>query len=178
MKKVFFNHPKRWLVISVLLLFIDIAIKRYVYVYIPEISWKFPVYPYGGIPVFHNFFGINFSINYISNKGAAWGILSNYSSYLLYFRTAIVFVLIFYVLFFLREKNKIFPFCFVLAGAIGNIVDFFIYGHVIDMFHFNFWGYSFPIFNFADSMISIGITFLFITSIFYRKKDLKEAETI
>ena len=44
----------------------------------------------------------------------------------------------------------------ILAGAVGNVLDSFLYGHVIDMFHFLFWGRSYGIFNFADAMIFMG----------------------
>lgn len=44
----------------------------------------------------------------------------------------------------------------IMGGATGNLIDYFRFGYVIDMFHFTFWGYSFPVFNFADAAISIG----------------------
>jgi signal peptidase II len=37
------------------------------------------------------------------------------------------------------------------------VLDYLLYGHVIDFFHFVFWGYSFPIFNCADSYITLGV---------------------
>jgi signal peptidase II len=48
----------------------------------------------------------------------------------------------------------------IIAGGIGNILDYFIYGHVVDMFHFILWGYSFPVFNVADASIFMGIVSL------------------
>ena len=57
---------------------------------------------------------------------------------------------------------------FILAGAIGNVLDSYIYGHVIDMFHFVFWGRSYGIFNFADAMIFLGGFGLLIAT--YEKK--------
>jgi signal peptidase II len=32
-----------------------------------------------------------------------------------------------------------------------------LYGHVVDFLHFTFWGYSFPIFNLADTYITLGV---------------------
>ncbi|MBU6446833.1 MAG: signal peptidase II, partial [Verrucomicrobia bacterium] len=55
-----------------------------------------------------------------------------------------------------------FPIWLVVTGAIGNVLDYCLYGHVIDFIHFTFWGYSFPIFNVADSCITIGILTLLL----------------
>ena len=153
-----------------ILIFIDFIIKFYTHVKIPKLSWSFSQYPYGGIKVFRDFFGISFSINHVENLGAAWGILSSYTNYLFYFRIAIVSFLIFYALFLNKDKRKAFSYILIISGAIGNIFDYLMYGHVIDMFHFNFWGYSYPIFNFADILISIGIFWLFVVSIFFKQK--------
>lgn len=47
-------------------------------------------------------------------------------------------------------------FALIVSGAIGNLIDGFLYGHVIDyiLFHTRTW--SFAVFNLADSFISIG----------------------
>ena len=48
----------------------------------------------------------------------------------------------------------------VLGGASGNFIDRIVYGYVIDYLSFSFGGYYFPIFNFADCLITIGAGFL------------------
>lgn len=48
----------------------------------------------------------------------------------------------------------------VLGGAIGNVIDRFLYGHVIDFLHVYYGQWSWPIFNIADSAISIGVAIL------------------
>jgi signal peptidase II len=53
-----------------------------------------------------------------------------------------------------------------VTGAIGNGIDYLAYGHVIDFFHFCFWGYSFAIFNLADSYITLGVFALLFLSRF------------
>lgn len=47
-------------------------------------------------------------------------------------------------------------FTLIIAGAIGNLIDGLVYGHVIDyvLFHTETW--SFAVFNLADSFITIG----------------------
>ena len=56
------------------------------------------------------------------------------------------------------------PLTCIAAGALGNILDFFLYGHVIDMFYLIFYKYSYPIFNVADSAIFLSVMYLLFTS--------------
>ena len=45
----------------------------------------------------------------------------------------------------------------ILSGGIGNLIDRALWGHVIDFIHFYYMNYSFYIFNFADTFITIGV---------------------
>ena len=164
-------NSKKWFFlffIIVLLLSLDGFVKAYTFSHIPKMSWLNPHYPYGGIGVFKNFLGIRFSINHIGNLGAAWGSFSSYSDYLLILRILISLGLFVYILFFNKGFQKTLAFGFVLAGALGNIFDFLFYGQVIDMFYFQFLGYSFPIFNLADVWISVGVVWLFLLSFLHK----------
>jgi signal peptidase II len=156
------------------LLFLDILMKMYTYFYIPKMSWIYPVYPFGGIPIFKDFLGISFSINHIENLGAAWGIFAQYSKYLIFLRVFIVLGLLAYLIFH-KEKKNIFAIMLIITGAVGNILDFLFYGKVIDMFHFRFGSYTYPIFNLADTYITIGIFLLLISFLISRKKQEKNA---
>lgn len=148
----------------------DFALKAWTHRALPLMGESPPIYPYGGIPVFKNFLGIEFSLSHTINKGAAWGLGSQHQMLLLYFRMALIAVLFGYILFFNKDKGLRFPFALILAGAIGNVVDYFIYGHVVDMFHFVLWGYDFPVFNLADSAIFLGIVWLILRSSHSTKK--------
>jgi len=150
---------------------IDITFKHLTYVHIPKMSCLFSTYPFGGIGIFEDFFGINFSINHVQNLGAAWGFLSSYTSFLFYLRIALIIGLAIYLIYFNKEKKQIFPLLLIVTGAFGNIIDMFVYGHVIDMFYFTFNEWSFPVFNCADIMISVGIFLLFLHSITSKKKE-------
>jgi len=156
------------LIIFCVLIILDIASKYYVSHFIEKMSWKHPFYPFGGIGVFKDFFGISFAINYVVNTGAAWGLFSKFPKFLFFLRIVIVIGLVIYLGFYNKDKKKDIPLALIITGAIGNIIDFIFYKKVIDMFHFVFWGYSYPIFNLADAMISIGIIWLFFT--FFEKK--------
>ncbi len=132
---------------------LDIASKAYVYHHFPLNS---------GFSVFQNFLGVDFSITYAANKGAAWGVFSGFQDYLLYFRMIVVGGLLSYILFFNKEKRLLYPFMLIITGALGNVLDYFVYGHVVDMFYFKFGSYSYPIFNIADSVIFCGTVWLIL----------------
>jgi signal peptidase II len=142
-----------FVVAALLFLGLDISLKRYVFLHIS---------PFQGVFVFRNFFGIDFSLDYVKNTGAAWGFLSSLQSYLLWGRCAIILSLLGFIFFSSLPFGRKAFLSWIVAGAFGNVLDFFIYGHVVDMFHFCFWGYSFAVFNIADSMIFCGVAALFI----------------
>ncbi len=143
---------------------LDYVSKALTSFYIQPIAYSSPVFPFGGITVFHNFLGIDFCLNHVANKGAAWGVLSSVQELLLVFRILVVSGLISYLIFSEKSRPHQLPLTLIVTGALGNIVDYFIYGHVVDMFHFVFWGYSYPVFNVADAAIFCGIVWMMIQS--------------
>ncbi len=120
-------------------------------------------YPFGGIGVIDTSL-LKFSIVHTTNTGTAWGMLASYQGALLFFRILITGGIICYLLFFKTPKELIIPFTCIVAGATGNILDFFVYGHVIDMFYFIFYRYSYPVFNIADAAIFCSIVYLLLNS--------------
>jgi len=140
---------------------------------IGALAWIPPMgrggYPFGGIGIFSDFLGISFSLNFVVNTGAACGIFPGYPALLFWLRVAIIAALLAYLLFYARKTKGTFPLWLVVTGAIGNAIDYALYGHVIDFLHFNFWGHSFPVFNFADSYITIGVALLLLFESFKKK---------
>jgi signal peptidase II len=146
--------------VALLIMICDAGLKAYVYQTIPLINIASPVFPFGGIDVFRNWHGIDFSIVHVHNKGAAWGIFASLQEYLLYARIAIIGGLISYLFFAKTSSFRKFSLTLVVAGACSNVLDYFVYGYVVDMFYFILWGYSYPVFNIADSAIFLGIVLL------------------
>lgn len=139
---------------------------------LPLLEHSPPFFPFGGIGVFSNFLGVDFSIVYVVNKGIAWGLFSSLQSYLPYIRILLILGMGWYL-----WASKLFfryPWCFVsiITGAVGNVLDYFLYGHVIDMFFIRFWGYAYPVFNIADSAIFCGIVCIAISSFLKKPKVL------
>jgi signal peptidase II len=150
-----------WALIIVLaVLAVDMFSKHWVVENIPRMDQYALWYPYNGIGIFKNFFGTDFSIVHATNRGAAWSLFSDYQVWLLALRIFLVIGLGVYLFFFNKKKEWIIPLALIFAGALGNILDYFIYGHVIDMFLMTFFGWDYPIFNIADSAITIGIIWL------------------
>lgn len=132
------------------------------------------VYPYGGIGVFQGFLGgIDFSLGYVKNPGAAFGILSSVPHLLFVLRSFLIIGLIswFYKKFAVIQFR--FEWTLILAGAIGNWIDMAKSSAVIDFLNFHFYGYPFPLFNFADSFITIGAIFLLFKELFNQQKSKK-----
>ena len=107
-------------------------------------------------------------ITYARNTGTAFSLFSSYGSLLLIIS---IFVAVFFTIYFLMiEKPKLTMRLFislVVAGALGNIIDRARFGYVNDFIDVGFW----PIFNIADSSISIALTIYFIDLIFLNKKN-------
>ena len=159
------NMMLKVVILGLVVFLIDFISKAVVFEYVPPMGYHSMHYPYNGIGIFQNFLGIEFSIVHLTNKGAAWGWLADFQNSLLILRIFLVMGMIVYLLFFNKESSKVFPFTLIIAGALGNVFDYFIYGHVIDMLHFVLWGYDFPSFNIADSAIFIGVSWLCLSSI-------------
>jgi signal peptidase II len=111
------------------------------------------------IPVIDNFF----SLTYIRNKGAAFGILAH-SAAALRLAVLIIFslVAIGFVISLIRrlpesERWLTVSLAFILGGAFGNLIDRVCYGEVIDFLDFYWSTFHWPAFNVADSFITVGV---------------------
>jgi len=152
--------------------FLDIGTKYYTAHFLPQLDSRHLWFPYGGIAIFHDFLGIDFSIVHATNRGIAWGMLSQYQLLLLCGRIILIGGLIVYALFINRNRRWDLPLALIITGAMANVLDYFIYGHVIDMFYFIFWNYHYPIFNVADSAICIGSFWLMLVSKFGMRENV------
>lgn len=122
------------------------------------------------IVIFKNFLGVDFSLCHTINTGAAWGAFSHWQLPLFVLRCGLALGLLCYLLFFKATPSTITPLSFILVGAICNLIDTPLYGHVIDMFHFVLWGYDYPVFNVADSLIFLGVARLVYLSLFKKEE--------
>jgi signal peptidase II len=101
--------------------------------------------------IYHNAIFVNLgilNIHVITNSGASFGMLQGYNLVLLGL-SIVVLILIILNYHFMPKL----PFVLLVSGIIGNSVDRALLGHVIDFIDFKF----FPVFNLADSCITLGI---------------------
>lgn len=149
--------------IGILVIAADFITKYLVHTFLPLMNQSNGMYPYGGIGVFKNVLGVEFSITHATNTGAAWSLFSDFPHALLWLRIGLIVILAGYL--YKQKSLKLqIALSLILAGAIGNVIDYFVYGHVVDMFHAVLWGYDYPVFNIADSAIFIGIGLYLIFS--------------
>jgi signal peptidase II len=98
------------------------------------------------------------------NKGAAFSFLADAGGWQKWFFTFISVAASILIIYLLRKHSteKLFSFAlaFILGGALGNLIDRILYGHVIDFVQVHGAGYYFPAFNIADSAITLGAILL------------------
>lgn len=141
------------LVISAALVAVDQISKNLVVRYMPK-NTQLKVIPY------------MFNFTYVENKGAAWGMLAN-NRWIFIVISSVAVVILAVVLLYTAKNKRFFVASLVLifAGGIGNMIDRIANGYVVDFIQFDFWQ-SFPVFNVADSYVTVGGFMLIIYVIF------------
>ena len=113
-----------------------------------------------------------FELQYLENRGAAFGILQNHQVLFLLI-TVLAAVLLTYIYARIPDDKKYIPLriCYVLlmAGAFGNMIDRAFRGYVVDFFYFKL--IDFPIFNVADIYVTVTMVLLMGLILFYYKEE-------
>jgi len=152
-------------IISVVILALDQATKLYV-----DANFRL----HESIPVIRGFF----SLTYVRNKGAAFGILADNAVRIPFFITVSIVAMLGIIWYIKRIRNDqklaVFSLSLVFSGAFGNLIDRVRLGEVIDFLDVFWQRYHWPAFNVADSAITVGVTLLFIDM--WREDRKKSAE--
>lgn len=110
-------------------------------------------------------------LNYLENKGAAFGMLQNQKVFFIFVAFVILGV-IGYVLYKMPDDKKYrimhVLLSLIAAGAIGNMIDRIRLDYVVDFIYFVL--INFPIFNVADIYVSLSTVALVILLLFYYKE--------
>lgn len=105
------------------------------------------------------------SFELLLNRGVSWGILHSSSPIIFAIITGIITIIMAMIIAHgvirLRAGHWIWAEVLIVAGALSNIIDRFVYGGVIDFIHFSYAGWSFPVFNVADMAVVLGVFLLF-----------------
>jgi signal peptidase II len=96
-----------------------------------------------------------FHFTLVKNTGVAFGLLRNFSQVVFIFVSISIFVL-FWILFRIKSFYERLAISLIIAGAVGNWIDRFRLGFVVDFLDFRVW----PVFNVADSCVTVGVGLL------------------
>ena len=113
-----------------------------------------------------------FELQYLENRGAAFGILQDHQGFFVLITIAAAVGLT-YIYTRLPEDKKYTPlrvsYVLLMAGAFGNMIDRAVRGYVVDFFYFKL--IDFPIFNVADIYVTVTMALLLILILFYYKEE-------
>lgn len=114
------------------------------------------------------------NLTYYQNTGAAFSILKD-STWLLTLISLLISIVLIYLMLRRPMPHRFgqVTLALILGGAVGNLIDRFCLGYVVDMFQFTF--INFPVFNVADmSLVCGGILLCIYILFFYDKKNKSE----
>lgn len=117
-----------------------------------------------------------FSFYYVENTGASFGMLKG-QRWLFVTLTLITLVAFGFWLIRAKGAHRLarISVCLIAGGAIGNMFDRIVYGYVRDFIYFKL--INFPVFNIADSALTVGVILLAIYVLFIYKEPVKEKAT-
>lgn len=150
-----------WLLVAVLVIVIDQATKQ-------SVLHAFQLYQ--RVNIVPGFFDLILAFN----TGAAFSFLAEGSGWQRWLFCAIGVAAALIIIFLLRRYAHRPRFCLslalILGGALGNVIDRVVYGHVIDFLLFYWHDWYYPAFNIADTAITCGAVLLIIDEFFGKSR--------
>lgn len=114
-----------------------------------------------------------FDLTLVFNPGAAFSFLSNQNGWQKYFFTVLAVLVSFYLIYAVFKKQfgslGSIGAMMIVGGAVGNVIDRFIHGQVVDFLLFYLGNHYYPAFNVADSFICVGAGLILLEG--FKKKD-------
>jgi signal peptidase II len=111
-----------------------------------------------------------FDLRLVHNEGAAWSLLADASGWQRWFLSGLAILISAVIVVWLSrlERQQRWLACalaLILGGALGNVIDRVMYGYVIDFIDIYYQHRHWPVFNIADSAISVGAIMLLIDAL-------------
>lgn len=113
-----------------------------------------------------------FNIVEVWNRGVSFGLFASESSWTPILLSALAIAISLVLIVWLKKaETRLLALALgiVIGGAVGNVIDRVIWGHVYDFLDFHVAGYHWPAFNVADSAISIGVVLILIDGFIAKK---------
>lgn len=117
-----------------------------------------------------------FSLTLSYNPGAAFSLLGDAGGWQRWLFTGFALAVSVFLIVWLRrlppwDRWQTWGLSLILGGAIGNVIDRLAHGHVIDFIHVYWRDWHYPIFNIADSAITIGVALILIYAFFLEGRE-------
>jgi signal peptidase II len=152
---------QRWLWLSLVVVVLDQVSKQLI---------ESSLLVYETIPILPFF---NLTLAY--NEGAAFSFLSDQGGWQRWFFALVAAVVVLILTVWLarlrHERLLAASLSLVVGGALGNLLDRLLFGHVIDFLDFFYQSYHWPAFNVADIAITLGVALMFVDAFVGRKTD-------
>lgn len=115
-----------------------------------------------------------FNLVEVWNRGVSFGLFASSSPWTPVLLSALAIGISIVLLVWLRKAETLLlsiALGIVIGGAVGNVVDRILWGHVFDFLDFHIAGYHWPAFNVADSAITIGVALILIDGFIAKTPD-------
>ena len=111
----------------------------------------------------------------VFNTGISYGLFSGGGDFQKWILISLSILIIIFLLSFIRNESSIFSklsISFIIGGALGNVLDRFTYGAVVDFISLHAKGFSWYIFNIADMFIVLGVILFILSQFILSKKNV------
>ena len=151
-----------WLWLSVTIVLLDLASKYWVS---SALTYNSPVEL---LPIF--------DLRLLHNTGAAFSFLAAEEGWQRWLFVSIAIVVSLFIVRWLKQTDSsdcllASGYALILGGALGNLFDRIVHGHVVDFISVHYQGWYFPAFNVADIAITLGAAALIVDALgFFKSK--------
>ncbi len=154
-----------WMLIAILVVMLDQLSKWWIRALF-ELYESLPVFP-------------GLQIIYVRNLGAAFSFLSSAGGWQRWFFIVLsLLASIAIVIWIYRLPNhrrlEALGLSLVLGGAVGNLVDRVLLGYVVDFIDVYYQSWHWPVFNVADSAITVGVVIMIVDIVFNQRHELEQ----
>ena len=111
----------------------------------------------------------------VFNTGISYGLFSGGGDFQKWILISLSILIVIFLLSFIRNESSILSklsISFIIGGALGNVLDRFTYGAVVDFISLHAKGFSWYIFNIADMFIVLGVILFILSQFILSKKNV------